>query len=313
MRVVFIGTCGHSMQAYGVLKARDEIEMCGVAPGSEHEKMTKSFDPAISFFASWSKMLDVTKPDLAIVSPVFGLTGEIIIACASRSIDVFCEKPVAGTIEELARVEAAVRSSGIRFCAMHYLRVSPAFWQGVTMIRNGAIGEVRMLHAQKSYRFGTRPLWYSDRDLFTGIIPWVGIHAIDWIWAFSRKRFLTVNARAFGNPEKTATCLYEMEDGVIATLNLDYYRPDAAPTHDDDRIRCVGSDGILEVRDNKIILMNKDGVQTIEAREAPELLTAFLDGESVISPDEIFYLTRVALLSRESADTKETVVLEIER
>ena len=310
MKVVFIGLCGHSMQAYEILKKRTDAELCGIAPGSEHEGMTESFDLSIPFFSSYTEMLDVCRPDLAVVSPVFGLTGEAIIACAARKIDVFCEKPVAGTLEELARVERAVKESGIRFCAMHYLRVSPAFWEGASLVAKGAIGEVRMLHAQKSYRFGPRPAWYSDRALFTGLIPWVGIHAIDWIWAFSRKKFLTVDARLYGTPEKVATCLYEMEDGVTATVNLDYYRPSTAPTHDDDRIRCVGTEGILEVRGGKIYLMNGDGTREIDPPEAPELLTAFLGGESLLSPDEIFYLTRVALLSRESADRKTTVEVE---
>lgn len=310
MKVVFIGLCGHSMQAYGVLRKRKDVELCGTAPGSTHENMTGSFAPEIPFFPSYTDMLDSCCPDLAVISPVFGLTGKIVIACASRGIDVFCEKPVAGTLAELEQVEAAVKASKIRFCAMHYLRVSPVFWQGAALVKAGAIGEIRMLHAQKSYRFGTRPAWYADRALFTGLIPWVGIHAIDWIWAFSRKRFLTVDARLYGTPERAAVCLYELEDGVTATINLDYYRPDTAPTHDDDRIRCVGTAGILEVCGSKIFLTNNDGSQVIEPADAPELLSAFLDGESIIAPEEIFYLTRVALLSRGSADTKTTVILE---
>jgi predicted dehydrogenase len=310
MKTVFIGMCGHSMQAYKVLKNRCDASICGIAPGSVHEGMTKSFDPAIPYFASWSEMLDQTQPDLAIVSPVFGLTGSIVIACAERGIDVFCEKPIAGTLAELERVEAAVKASGIHFGAMHYLRVSPAFWQGARMVQDGAIGDVRLLNAQKSYRFGTRPDWYRDRDLFTGIIPWVGIHAIDWIYAFAGKKFLSVNASCEGTPERTALCRFDLEGGAMASVTLDYYRPEIAPTHDDDRIRCVGTEGILEVRDGMIHLMNRDGVRTIAPDPAPELFTCFLKGNDLLSPDEIFYLTRVALLARESADTQATVAIE---
>lgn len=310
MKVVFIGMCGHSMQAYHVLKERTDVTLCGVAPGSAHEQMTKSFDEKIPFFADWEQMLSVTQPELAIVSPVFGLTGEIVIACANRGIHVFCEKPVAGSTEELDRVADAVKNSGIRFGAMHYLRVEPAFWQGAAMVRAGLIGDVRLLNAQKSYRFGARPSWYSNRDLFTGIIPWVGIHAIDWIYAFSGKRFLSVNASCAGTPERTALCRFDLTDDVMATVTLDYYRPATAPTHDDDRIRCVGTEGILEVREKKIHLMNADGVQIIDPAPAPELFTCFLEGTDLLSPDEIFYLTRVALLARASADTKTTVTIK---
>lgn len=309
MKAVLIGLCGHSMQAYEVLKQRADVSVCGVAPGSEHEEMTKSFDEAVPFFASYKEMLDSVRPSLAVVSPVFGLTGEVVLECAARGIDVFCEKPVAGSIEELERVERAVKESGIRFCAMHYLRYSPAFWQGAQMVADGAIGEVRLLSAQKSYRFGKRPAWYSDRDLFTGLIPWVGIHAIDWIYVFSRKRFLSANAQTYGTPEMASACRFEMEDGVTSVITLDYYRPATAPTHGDDRIRCVGTKGILEVRDEKILLMNDEGVRTIEPEAAPELLEEFLDNGQAPSPDEIFYLTRVALLARESSDIGKTVLI----
>ena len=309
MKAVLIGLCGHSMQAYEVLKQRADVIVCGIAPGSVHEGMTESFDPSVPFFASYTEMLDTVKPDLAVVSPVFGLTAPVVIECAARGINVFSEKPVAGTLEELDRVERAVKESGIRFCAMHYLRYTPAFWEGKRLVEEGAIGEVRLLSAQKSYRFGKRPAWYSNRELFTGIIPWVGIHAIDWIYTFSGKRFLSVNARSFGNPEMASSCRFEMEDGVMAVMTADYYRPQTAPTHDDDRIRCAGTKGVLEVRDGKIYLMNGDGVRVIDPPAAPELLTAFLDGEEAISPGEIFYLTRVALLARESADAKKTLLI----
>ena len=96
----------------------------------------------------------------------------------------------------------------------------------------------------------------------------------------------------------------------MASVNLDYYRPSLAPTHDDDRIRCAGSDGILEIRGGKIYLMNSKGNQVFEKFEAPELFSEFLDGHDPISTEEIFYLTKVALLARESADEKKEIRIE---
>ena len=312
MRVCFIGNCGHSKQAYASLKKRSDIVFCGMAPGSTHETINAAFDESIPLFADYEKMLNETRPDLAVVSPVFGLTGQITIECAKRGIDVFSEKPVASTIEELEAVEKAVRDAGIRFCAMHYLRYDPAFYHAASMVRSGAIGDVRMLTAQKSYRYGKRPAWYSDRTLYGGTIPWVGIHAIDWIAAFSRKKFLAVDAQSYGSPEMAAICRFEMEDGVMAAINVDYYRPAAAPTHGDDRIRCAGTEGVIEVRENKIFLINKDGVQTFEPKEAPDLMEEFLEGRATLSPEEIFYITRVSLAAREAADTGKTVQIERE-
>ena len=311
MKVCFIGACGHSKQAYKYLKTRADVAFVGMAAESEHESLAASFDPSIPFYGDWRGMLDEVRPDLAVVSPVFGHTGRVIIECAKRGIDVFAEKPVAATLEELDEVEKAVRESGIRFCAMHYLRYAPAFYHGAKLVRSGAIGEVRMATAQKSYRYGTRPAWYHDSALYGGTIPWVGIHAIDWIHHFTGKRFLAVSTRVVGrDPEMAALCQFEMEDGLIAAMNLDFYRPKQAPTHGDDRIRCVGTRGVLEVRGGEILLINGEGEQILRPTEAPELLEEFLNGGETIAPEEIFYLTRVAILARDAADRHEISRIE---
>jgi len=253
-------------------------------------------------------MLDEISPDLAIISPVFAHTGRVIIECASRGIDIFAEKPVAASFEELNMVEKAVKNSKVRFCAMHYLRYDPAFYHAAKLVKNGAIGEVRMVTAQKSYKYGTRPAWYGDRSLYGGTIPWVGIHAIDWVYNFTGKRFLSVNAQSFGkDPEMAAICQFTMEDNIICSVNLDYYRPNAASTHGDDRIRCVGTKGVVEVRDGNVYLINENSNTVLTPREAPDLLAEFLDGKEPISPDEIFYLTKVAVAARDSADKETTI------
>lgn len=310
MKVCFIGNCGHSYQAYRVLSKRSDVEFAGFAPGSAHEDKIASYAEGWPIFDSYIRMLDQVKPDLAVISPVFALTAQPILECAKRGIDVFSEKPVAASFEELERVEKAVKESGIRFCAMHYLRYNPAFYLGAQLVKSGEIGEVKMLTAQKSYRFGTRPGWYWDREVYGGTIPWVGIHAIDWIAHFSGKKFLSVTAQSYGgSPEMAALCQFEMEDGVIAAMNLDYYRPAQAPSHGDDRVRCAGTKGVLEVRDNKVLLINEKGNQVMEPEECPDLLEEFLACKDPIPMDEIFHLTRTAIAAREAADTGKKIMI----
>ena len=207
-------------------------------------------------------------------------------------------------------ITGSFKENGIRFCAMHYLRFAPAFYHGAKLVREGRIGKPQMVTAQKSYVFGTRPTWYKDPMLYGGTIPWVGIHAIDWISFFSGKRFQSVTAQSIGqSPEMAALCQFAMEDGVIASANLDFYRPNTAPTHGDDRVRCVGTEGVLEVKDGKILLMNKDGVSEFSPHTAPELLTAFLDGEDPLPAAEIFHLTKTAIAARESAKSGKTLFI----
>lgn len=310
MKVCFIGACGHWRQALRYLKTRNDVVFCGFAPGSKEENRVSSIDDRIPFFEDYCTMLDMTKPDLAVVSPVFGLTGKVVLACAERGVDVFAEKPVAATFEELEQVKAAVTRCGIRFCAMHYLRFTPSFYHAAQMVRSGKIGKVQMLTAQKSYKYGVRPAWYGDPGLYCGTIPWVGIHAMDWIAHFSGKRFVNVTAKNVGeNPEMAALCQFDLEDDVIASVNIDFYRPETAPTHGDDRIRCVGTKGILEVIGDKILLTDQAGVSEYHPNTAPDLLAEFLDGKDPLPMDEIFHITETAIKARDAARTGKTVYI----
>jgi predicted dehydrogenase len=308
MKICFIGFCGHSFDAYKALKRVNNTVICGYANGSEHEKRSTSPLEGVTYYDNYKKMLDTENPDIAVVSPVFGLTGEICIECANRGIDIFAEKPVAKDIETLNRLKEAVVVNNVRFLAMHYLRYNPAFYTAAGLVRKGAIGDITLLNAQKSYKYGTRPGWYESKELYTGTIPWVGIHGIDWIYHFSGKKFLSVRASSDkGMPEKSAACLYELEGGAIATLSVDYYRPGGARTHGDDRIRCVGTKGVLEVKDGRVLLIDSEGERYIENEKAPDLFEEFLLGKDTIGREEVFYLTEIALLTRESADLNQRI------
>ena len=311
MKVCYIGSCGHWSQTYYTIKKMTEVQVCGFAPGHSREMQSSPLDPTVPFFDDYQQMLDEIKPDLTIVSPVFRLTGQIILQCAGRGIDIFAEKPVASSMEELDKIQQIVKEKKIRFGAMHYLRFTPAFYEAAKMVHNGEIGQVRMLTAQKSYRYGTRPEWYADRELYGGTIPWVGIHAIDWIAHFAQKRFRTATAQSIGkNPEMAALCQFTLEEDIIASVNIDYYRPSAAPTHGDDRVRCVGTEGVIEVKDNSIRLINGNGSKTFMPNTAPDMFMEFLKGNDPIPVDEIFHITKTAIAARDSADLGKTIWIE---
>ena len=310
MKICFIGNCGHSRQAYDILKKRSDAYLCGFAYGSENEIEGEPKSPfeGVPLYPSFSEMLNEIMPDLAVISPIFGYTGRIIIECAKRGINVFAEKPVAATLEELKNVEDAVKNHKIRFCAMHYLRYSPAFYHASKLVKNGAIGKPILITAQKSYKYGSRPSWYSDPTLYPGIIPWVGIHALDWIYDFTRSPFVSVSARTVGSPEIAATCEFQLENGVFGTVNLDYLRPNTATTHGDDRIRVAGENGVIEVIGDTVHIINKEGTTEVtpSKRDTPELLTEFLNGNQPIAAEEIFHTTRVALTARDAAKAEKT-------
>lgn len=327
MRVCIIGSSGHYGYALRGIKADGKVEVVGISRGCNSEDIeglinqvqALGYQPQV--YDNPIKMMDELKPDIAVINTFFYMNSKLAIEAIKRGINVYIEKPVALTLEELEGLIEVYKQSQVKLSSMLGIRYSPHFWTAYNLVRNGKIGKIRLIHAQKSYKLGIRPEFYKRRETYGGTIPWVGIHAIDWIYWFSGKRFKNVYAshsRLFNNNngdlEVTAVCSFTLEDEIFATVNIDYLRPISSPTHDDDRIRIVGTDGVLEVIGGKVFLLNKDTNSQVEVplEQGPVTFLDFIQevrgiGKCLVSAEDSFYVTRASLLARESADKNRVI------
>lgn len=326
MKVCFAGTTGHYGYALSAILKDPDLTIVGVAPGHPDEDMSTRLVKAmkdnhlpVAYFNDYIEMLDTVHPDILVANSFFGVQASIAAEGLRRGIHVFCEKPIATNMEDLAKLRSVYDASSVRLCAMFGIRFDPWFMTAYHYVNAGFIGEVRLLHGQKSYKLGTRGPQYKSRALYGGTIPWVGSHAVDWIYKFSGRRFETVAAahstacnNDHGDLEATAVCMFTLTGGVVATASIDYMRPEAAPSHGDDRIRVVGSLGVLEVRDSEIILIDKDGSRVIPNENCPGIFADFVDSirtdrPAFVTPEDSFYITEACLRAREAADTGKIV------
>ncbi|OQA88636.1 MAG: Glucose--fructose oxidoreductase precursor [Lentisphaerae bacterium ADurb.Bin242] len=326
MKLCCIGSRGHWGYVFESLREVPCVELAGISSGCEDpiDKMRRrcadaGFTPRE--FNDWRNMLDELRPDMVCIDGPFEKHAEMCIEAFRRNIHIFCEKPIALTLSDLERLEQAAASSKSRIVSMVGLRYDPAFYTARKRVRKGAVGKIKLIQCQKSYKLGKRPAFFHARATYGGTLPWVGSHAIDWILFFyGDADFHSVfGAQSrednFGNGdmEITAQCLFRMKSGVIASVSTDYLRPAAAPTHGDDRIRIAGTGGVLEVSGGKITLIDANGTSEI-VPEMPDrkLFSDFvLDIEGVrpglVDNAATFALTRACLLAQESADTGKVV------
>src|SRR5690606_31128730 len=68
---------------------------------------------------------------------------EIAIAAAAAGKVVFCEKPLANTVEEAEQMLAAVKSAGVLHMLCHNYRRAPAVLLAKRLIEDGRLGEIR--------------------------------------------------------------------------------------------------------------------------------------------------------------------------
>lgn len=329
MKIVFIGKTGHCGYVVGALQAMPNLKVVGISPGSPDEDvMPFTENPIIKtysaqYFDDYRKMLDETKPDIAVIASFYGYHAQATIEAINRGIHVFCEKPLATELNDLERIESLITPE-IKIGTMMNYRYDPSYFTAKTLVDSGAIGKVLIGYSQKSYKMGTRPEFYKKRETFGGLIPWVGIHAIDWFQYISGVDYSAVsayhknlNAPDYPGLEDVATCLFELSNGGSAVMSFDFARPASTTTHGDDRLRIAGTEGVIDIsNDVGLRLINGDGEQIIKP-QSPKL-GLFADFvESINNPShkcsnstqDVIKTTRTVLLAREAADTGEKIIL----
>lgn len=273
-------------------------------------------------YASLEGMLEEFAPDIVYVGSVFTANGRLSALALERGYDVITEKPLAADWPTLCRLRDLTRSGDRRVIAEFTMRWNASFRRVREIVRSGQIGDTLMVHAQKTYKFGTaRPAFYRDRALFGGLIPWVAIHAIDlvaWCTELSYRRVSAGYAPGcfdgFPSVETGASMLFEMDGGIPCTIHADFRRPAGARTHDDDRIRITGTEGAVEVSENEVVLISSEGESRwqrgsddFSAVSCAEAIVAAALGETnEISTFQCINATGAALAARDAADSGET-------
>ncbi|MBE6400216.1 MAG: Gfo/Idh/MocA family oxidoreductase [Lentisphaerae bacterium] len=320
LKLCIIGSRGHTGYVFNSLAGMPEVELTAVSGGGDDPgKLVElagqnGFAPAV--YDQWQQMLDEIKPDLLAVAGPFELHAAMTVYALRRNIHVFCEKPVALTMSDWEKVRDTAAGSTALLMSMTGLRYAAPFQHALHLVRSGAVGKIKLIRAQKSYKLGERPGYYRCHASYGGTIPWVGSHAFDWVIAFSGSSIDRIWAtqsrtdnRNHGDLEIACHCMMTTANGIQAALSLDYLRPGAAPTHGDDRVRIAGTEGILEVMDGKIILLDGSGRREIAVPPAErEIFVDFVRAATgkcvpLVSVAETLELTRACLLARDNAIT----------
>lgn len=325
MRIVIIGVRGHHHYVFDELAKLPEVEIVGVSSGCSDDiaplvAKCKAAGLAPAVYDDYSAMLDELKLDAVVINGPFNLHAQMSIDALERGLHVFCEKPVALTLADLERLEATYsRTAGLFLMSMVGLRYDPGFMTAWQAVNRGAVGKVKLINTRKSYKLGTRPDFFKHRETYGGTIPWVGSHALDWIYWFSGSEFESVMASHtpddnFGNGdlEIAAQCQFVMKNGVQASASIDYLRPLSASTHGDDRVRVAGTEGVIEVAGGKILLIDAQGERELAPEACNGVFYDFVQhvkgvSQSFVTSHDTFVLTRACLLARESADTRRPV------
>jgi predicted dehydrogenase len=328
MRVGIIGLDGHPGQIWDGIPRLEDVELVAIASPDARAVAQALETPAAAHaksYRDWRAMLDREKPDAVGVCDVPGERAGVLVELARRDVHIVSEKPLATTFEDLAHVRDAVGRSRSRLTMLLTMRFEAAYVALRDAVRSGAIGRVVLANAQKSYRIAApRPDWQKVRAKQGGIIPFIGCHALDLIRWTTSEEFTqvagfssTAGLEGYGEFEDNTSLALRLSGGGSASVHLDFLRPRSAPTHGDDRLRIVGSDGILEVTNLDPVKTETKGLVLMTNGRSPERLPLPEPGQlfgdfvhalrtgtpSRIPAEDAFAITDLCLHARHAADT----------
>lgn len=226
--------------------------------------------------------------------------GVLIEAACEAGKPVLCEKPLAASREEAARIEKAFTQSGVLGMTAFPCPFSPTFTRVQARLAAGEIGSLVGISATNR---GTCPHgWFTDLELAGGgAMMDHTVHVADLLCRMlgsepTQVRASISNTMFEGEVDDCAIVMLDFEGGVFATIDASWSRQPTYRTWGDVNFNVVGDQGVIEAAlfeqallqtgergirnasygSNLDILMLQEFIASI--REQREPLTTWQDG-----------------------------------
>jgi predicted dehydrogenase len=321
VRVAMVGMQGHPSEITGPAATLPDIEIVALwepDAGARAAALRRGPTSKAKVYENWVEMLDREKPDIAAIGNAADERAPAILEATKRGIHWIAEKPIADTTAELKAIREAVAKQKVGFSMLLPMRFSPQYLALKRIVDSGAVGEVAQISSQKSYTAGDRPAWMKSRKSYGGTIHWIGIHMIDLMrWSSGREFTEVVSMQGqvgatagIGAMENTTASLFRLDNKGVATLHMDYYRPQSAGSHGDDRMRLAGPGGVAEYLEATGVTLIESGKKPRVIQDLPAAGSVFVDflravylGEKqTLTHADVFRTTEIAILARDSAE-----------
>lgn len=159
--------------------------------------------------------------DVVVVCTPHDVHTPYVVAAATSGKHIIIEKPVALTIEDVRRQQAAVKEAGVKTMVSFVLRWNPLLLCIDRLLDQEAFGNVFLVEVDYMHRIWCSPdHWYGTRARGGSSMLAAGCHAVDAMRWFARSEAVEVNAYQVKteNPAEypgTTAALVQFENGKI--------------------------------------------------------------------------------------------------
>jgi predicted dehydrogenase len=266
------------------------------------------------------------KPEIIGTSAVSSSKINIIEACETHGVHVIADKPAVTRLKDYERLEKVISGGRIQIGLMLTARFAPTAFSLRNLIKQGRFGEIVSFNMQSPHRLNKkkRPDTFFSKEQNGSLIVDLLIHDFDLLRWFTGSEieetsgYISKSAHSeYKSFYDSASVIVKMNNGVVATLETDWWIPDNYWNWGDGRISCVGTKGRAEIRlegnseancETVLIVTDEEGNKEKYAEE-PMLVNIYQDFinringnlDNIITHNDILKSSYASLLADEKA------------
>lgn len=148
------------------------VGLCDARPAAMAEVIATHRIDAGRVFSDWRECLERTRPDLVILCPPTADHARWVECLAPGGVHILLGKPLAVSLAEADRIQAAMQAAGCRLAVNWPLAWLPCHRTAKRLVDDGAIGELVEVH----YHDGNRGPDHLQARLADGTAPYAWFH-----------------------------------------------------------------------------------------------------------------------------------------
>ncbi len=251
--VIGVGAMGrHHVRVYSELES---VRLVGVSDINEKIGMEVARTYNTRFYPDYIELLERVDA-VSIVVPT-SLHTEVGVIAANHGVHMLVEKPIADSITNANKLIKEAKKNRVKLMIGHIERFNPAILALKDLVKNGELGEVLTMMAE---RVGP----YSPRIRDVGIIIDLAVHDIDtmsYIFEKRAREVYTIAGNSFHTSEDHASILLKFSKNRAGIINTNWLTPKKIR-----KLTSVGTGGVARVDylSQDLELMRSEGVINID-------------------------------------------------
>lgn len=222
-RLGFLGTGWiglHRMKAIAEAGDAEVAAVADVCPTAAGNAVQAA--PGAAIVHSLDELLEQNLDGIVIATPS-ACHAEQAIRALEQGVAVFCQKPLARTVEETAEVVAAARQADRLLSVDFSYRYTDGVRRVHELIRSGELGEIYSADLVFHNAYGPDKEWFYDPTMSGGgCLMDLGIHLIDLaLWVFDFPQIESVSSSIFAKGKPLRGVPATVEDFATVSFRLD--------------------------------------------------------------------------------------------